>query len=51
VTKVNHSDINKSALDVIKKEKMVKKGDLVIITKGDYVGVVGGSNAMKILSI
>ena len=51
VTKVNHSDINKSALEVIKKEKMVKKGDLVVITKGDYVGVVGGSNAMKILSI
>ena len=51
VTKVKHAEINKAALAVLRQQKMVASGDLVIITKGDYLGVVGGANAMKILSV
>jgi pyruvate kinase len=29
----------------------VKDGDLVIITKGDLMGVMGGTNSMKIVCV
>ena len=29
----------------------VKKGDLVIITKGDLLGTSGGTNAMKVVEV
>jgi pyruvate kinase len=30
---------------------LVKKNDLVILTKGELLGVVGGTNAMLILKV
>ncbi len=30
---------------------LVKKGDLVILTKGEHMGIDGGTNAMKILTV
>ena len=29
----------------------VKKGDLVIITKGDLLGTSGGTNALKVVEV
>lgn len=44
-------EINSAAVSVIEKLNYVKKGELVILTKGDVLGVKGGANAMKILEV
>ena len=51
VTKVSHSQVNIAAIKALKQQSMVTDGDLVIITKGDYLGIEGGSNAMKIITV
>lgn len=47
----DHATANKRAIDELKRRKLVKDGDLVIITKGDLMGVLGGTNAMKIVRV
>ena len=47
----SHAEANKQAVDVLLKEGVVQDGDLVIITKGDLMGVHGGTNAMKIVRV
>jgi len=47
----DHAVVNKLALDVLKDYGQVEDGDLVIITKGDLMGVHGGTNAMKIVRV
>lgn len=43
------NEVNRRALSVMEKQDLLQAGDLVILTKGDQMGVGGGSNAMKIL--
>ena len=31
--------------------KLVKEGDLIILTKGELSGVAGGTNSMQILQV
>ena len=47
----DHATINKEALDELMRRGAVRDGDLVIITKGDFVGEMGGTNAMKIVRV
>ncbi len=47
----NHAAANQIVIDVLLKEGVVTKGDLVIITKGDLMGTGGGTNAMKIVKV
>ena len=47
----SHRQTNISAIEVIKKYRGVKDGDLVIITKGDLMGVHGSTNAMKVVKV
>ncbi len=47
----NHAEANQEAVDLMKKQKAVEDGDLVIITKGDLMGTDGGTNAMKIVKV
>ena len=47
----NHAEANQEAVDLMKKQKAVEDGDLVIITKGDLMGTDGGTNAMKIVEV
>ena len=47
----NHAAANRIAIDVLLEEGVVADGDLVIITKGDLMGVMGGTNAMKIVRV
>ena len=47
----DHSEVNKEAIDELMRRGAVRKGDLVIITKGDLMGVLGGTNAMKIVRV
>ncbi len=45
----SHLQANIAAVNVLKACRAVKDGDLVIITKGDLMGVHGGTNAMKVV--
>jgi pyruvate kinase len=47
----NHALANQEAVDMMKKQKAIEDGDLVIITKGDLMGTGGGTNAMKIVEV
>ncbi len=47
----SHQQINVAAIKVLKKCRAVSDGDLVIITKGDLMGVHGGTNAMKVVKV
>jgi len=47
----NHAEANQAAVDLMKKQRAVEEGDLVIITKGDLMGTDGGTNAMKIVEV
>ncbi len=51
VTTTDHPQINREAIDELMRRGAVRDGDLVIITKGDLMGVLGGSNAMKIIRV
>jgi len=47
----DHKAANMDAIEVLLKEGVVHEGDLVIITKGDLMGLGGGTNAMKIVKV
>ena len=47
----SHMQINHEAIDTLLRYKAVRNGDLVIITKGDLMGVHGGTNAMKLVCV
>jgi pyruvate kinase len=50
-TTTDHAAVNKEAVDELLRRGAVRDGDLVIITKGDFMGVMGGTNAMKIVRV
>ena len=47
----SHAELNQEAVDELVRRGTVRDGDLVIITKGDLMGVLGGTNAMKIVRV
>jgi len=44
-------DVNRLAIEEIRKIIDLDNGDLVLLTKGDHMGKLGGTNALKILSV
>ena len=51
---ITHSDpalVNQELIAVLRSMGHVEEGDLVILTKGDFTGVSGGTNSMKILRV
>ncbi len=51
IATTDHAELNMEVVDELKRRGTVRDGDLVIITKGDLAGVMGGTNAMKILKV
>lgn len=51
ITSLPNSEVNQSAVDQLEKIGVVKGGDLVVITKGDYVNILGGTNTMKVVKV
>lgn len=51
VTKLTREEVNIKAVEVLQAEGVVKEGDYVIVTRGDYLGVHGGTNTLKILEV
>ena len=43
--------VNRKAIEVLVEGGYVEKGDLVIMTKGDFMNAQGGTNALKIVRI
>lgn len=50
-TDVSYEYVNEQAIDLLKEKGHVKEGDLVILTKGARLGVLGSTNAMLILKV
>ena len=44
-------DVNRLAIEEVKKILDLKDGDMVLLTKGDHMGRLGGTNALKILTV
>ncbi len=51
VMHTNPDDVWRSAADELKKRTIVKDGDFVICTKGEFSGITGGTNSLKILRV
>ncbi|HSJ47520.1 MAG TPA: pyruvate kinase [Gammaproteobacteria bacterium] len=51
VTSQDHKQVNCEAVDELMRRGAVRDGDLVILTKGDLMGELGGTNAMKIIRV
>lgn len=49
--KLAHEQVNALAVKELERRGVVKTGDLVVITKGDYVNAQGGTNSMKIVQV
>jgi len=43
-------EISRKALETLVRQKLISPGDKVIVTKGDVLGIVGNTNALKILT-
>ncbi len=48
---IDLDEINQSAIDWLKRHHVVKAGERVVLTKGDYHNVQGGTNTLKILQV
>jgi len=46
-----HHGMNREAVDELVRRGAVRNGDLVVITKGDRMGLMGGTNAMTIVCV
>jgi pyruvate kinase len=51
VTHLDRHVINHSAVSELQQRNIIQDGDLVIITKGDLIGIHGRTNAMKIVTV
>ncbi len=47
----DHAKANKQVVNLMLEKGAVKKGDFVIITKGDLMGTSGSTNALKIVEV
>ena len=50
-TTKDHTAINREAVDELLRRGAVRDGDLVVITKGDMMGGLGGTNGLKIVRV
>ncbi|MET1255447.1 pyruvate kinase [Aliikangiella maris] len=50
-TVLARSSVNRLAAEELLKHNLVEEGDLIILTKGDHMGILGGTNALKVLKI
>jgi pyruvate kinase len=51
ITDSDFLEVNKQLIGRLQKRKVVREGDVVIITKGDLRGIKGGTNGMKIVRV
>jgi pyruvate kinase len=49
--KIDYDLINQSALTLLKKQGSLSFGDRIVLSKGDYHNVQGGTNTIKVLEV
>lgn len=47
----DHAEVNRLVIEALTQMERLDEGDIVIITKGDLMGEMGGTNAMKIVRV
>jgi pyruvate kinase len=50
-TVVSSAELYLAAIGELKRRHVVTSGDWVIVTRGDALGILGGTNTMKILQV
>lgn len=50
-THIDRRVLNQEAVQELQNRKILKSGDLVIVTKGDLIGVHGRTNSLKIMTV
>ncbi len=50
-TNIDRRILNHAAISELEQRKILQKGDLVILTKGDLIGIHGKTNSMKIVTV
>lgn len=50
-THIDRRILNQAAIEELQNRKILKTGDLVIVTKGDLIGVHGRTNSLKIVTV
>ncbi len=50
-TVLERKDVNRLAIDKVKTVIPLVDGDLILLSKGDHMGKLGGTNALKILKV
>ncbi len=50
-THIDRRELNSAAIMTLQRRDILKSGDLVIITKGDLIGVHGRTNSLKIVTV
>lgn len=50
-THIDRRILNQAAIEELQKRHILQNGDLVIITKGDLIGVHGRTNSLKIMTV
>lgn len=50
-TVLERKDVNRLAIEKLKEVIPLEDGDLILLTKGDHMGKLGGTNALKILKV
>lgn len=51
VTQVEHDDINAACVNLLKEKGHIQEGDLILLTRGDNMGVLGGTNSLKVVRV
>jgi pyruvate kinase len=49
--KIDPAQVSDQAIEKLKEQSLLKKGDWIILTKGDFYSNSGGTNGMKILKV
>lgn len=49
--KIDPAEVSDKAIELLKEQSLLKKGDWIILTKGDFYSNSGGTNGMKILKV
>lgn len=50
-THIDRRVLNQSAVEELQRRGILKEGELVVLTKGDMIGVHGKTNSMKIITV
>ena len=43
--------VNRQSIETLKQRHIIEDGDLVLLTKGDYINVQGGTNTMRVVRV